>query len=77
VEGMSRSKAEIINQLFGDPDVLTNQETHMPADQAKQLNINDFQLVNFIGHPNIAFERRVESVYKCNVESINWMCELL
>jgi len=35
VEGMSRSKIEIIIQLFGDADVLTIQETHVPADQMK------------------------------------------
>lgn len=51
VEGMSRSKAEIINQLFGYADVLAIQETHVTADQTKRLNINGFQLVSFTGHP--------------------------
>lgn len=51
VEGMSWSKAQTINHFFGDADILIIQEAHVTADQTKGLNMNSFQLVNFVGHP--------------------------
>jgi exonuclease III len=50
VEGLTKSKTEIIGNMFKNADVLTLQETHIPEDKSKQLQISGFHLIDFIGH---------------------------
>ncbi|VVC41948.1 Hypothetical protein CINCED_3A003428 [Cinara cedri] len=50
VKGLTISKADIIYKLFLDADVLAIQETHVPESEANRLRIDDFHMMNYIGH---------------------------
>lgn len=50
VEGMTKSKAELISHVFHHVDILALQETHISDDQLGKLKIPGFQLIDYIGH---------------------------
>lgn len=50
VEGMTKSKAELISHVFHYADILALQETHISDDQLGKLKIPGFQLIDYIGH---------------------------
>uniref|UniRef100_A0A2S2QI14 RNA-directed DNA polymerase from mobile element jockey n=1 Tax=Sipha flava TaxID=143950 RepID=A0A2S2QI14_9HEMI len=51
VEGISKSNAEIISQIFNNAAILVIQEIHVPSNQTNRQKTNGFQLVNFSCYP--------------------------
>jgi len=50
VEGLTKSKAKILSNIFKEIDVLTIQETYVPEGETKRLAISGFRMIDFIGH---------------------------
>lgn len=50
MEGLTKSKSEIMGKKFQGADVLTIQETHIPEGETKRLTIPGFRLMDYIGH---------------------------
>jgi len=50
VEGLTRSKADIIYRLFPDADVLAIQEIHVPEGDTNRLRIDGYQMVTYTEH---------------------------
>lgn len=50
VECRTKSKAEILSNIFKNIDVLTIQKTHVPEGKTKRLAIPDFRMIDYIGH---------------------------
>lgn len=50
VEGLTKSKSEIMGKIFQGTDVLAKQETHIPEGKTKRLSIPGFRLIDYIGH---------------------------
>jgi exonuclease III len=50
VEGLTKSKSEIMAEIFQGADILTIQETHIPEGGTKRLSIPGFRSMDYKGH---------------------------
>jgi len=50
IEGMTKSKAELISHVFHYAYILALEETHISDDHPGKLKIPGFQLIDYIGH---------------------------
>jgi exonuclease III len=79
VESLTKSKANIINKLFPDADILAIQETHVPEGETNRLRIDGFHMVNYIGHRRHGLatyinKKKVTSLDAVNVEGNEHTC---
>lgn len=73
VEGMTKSKAELISHVFHYADILALQKTHISDDQLGKLKIPDFQLIDYIGHKKNGMATFVnQELDPKNIKKLEW-----